>query len=190
MARVDFLGTRHSVLSKFLLFLLPGRRLFVVKNVCVCIHISDCLKNVYELPLLPNNAAVIHFYTNRKVAKRWLDIYRWGAGQAVTGPIHGIGQNVLQSAFVTGSGSSTVTATFCYLSHVAAAQLLPHCYLSQVSEAQLLPHSGTYRMYQKHSYCHILLLIACSSSTVTATFCYLSHVAAAPLLPHSVTYRM
>jgi len=28
-------------------------------------------------------------------AKCWLDIYRWGTGRAVPGPIHDIGQNVL-----------------------------------------------------------------------------------------------
>jgi hypothetical protein len=69
--------------------------------------------------------------------------------------------------------SSTVTVTLCYLSHVAAAQLLPHSiiiacssntvtakfrYLLDIAGAQLLPHSVAYRMYQQHSYCHILLL--------------------------------
>jgi hypothetical protein len=44
------------------------------------------------------------------------DMYRLGAGLAVTRQIRDIGQNVWQSAFVTGSSSSTVTAIFCYLS--------------------------------------------------------------------------
>ena len=39
-------------------------------------------------------------------AKCWLDIYHWGAGLAVTGPIRHFGQSVLQSYFETGSGSS------------------------------------------------------------------------------------
>ena len=30
------------------------------------IHTSDCVQTVYELPLLPNNTAVKHFYTNRE----------------------------------------------------------------------------------------------------------------------------
>jgi hypothetical protein len=54
---------------------------------------------LYELLLLPNNTAMKQFYTNRSGAKCWLDIYRWGAGMAVTGPIRHIGQNVLQSSF-------------------------------------------------------------------------------------------
>ena len=37
--------------------------------VCVCIYIyvliSDCVQTVYELELLPNNAAVKQFCTNR-----------------------------------------------------------------------------------------------------------------------------
>ena len=30
-------------------------------------------------------------------AKFWLDIYQWGAGLTVTGQIHDVGQNILQS---------------------------------------------------------------------------------------------
>ena len=80
-------------------------------------HISDTVQTVYELPLLPDNTAVKHFYTNRGGAKCWLDIYGWSVGLAVTGRIRDIGQNVLLSACVTGggSGSSTVTATLCCL---------------------------------------------------------------------------
>jgi len=33
------------------------------------IHIPDCIQTVYELPLLPNDTAVKHFYTNRSGAK-------------------------------------------------------------------------------------------------------------------------
>jgi len=36
----------------------------------------------------------------------WLDIYIWGAGLAVNGRIRGIGQNVLQPSFQTGSRTS------------------------------------------------------------------------------------
>jgi len=66
---------------------------------------SDTAQPVYELPLLPNNTAVKYFYTNRSGTKCWPDIYHWGAGLAVTGRIRDIGQNVLQSAFETGSSS-------------------------------------------------------------------------------------
>ena len=87
--------------------------------ICVCIYIytSDTVQTVYKLPLLPNNTAVKHFYTNRSVAKCWLDIYRWGAVLAATGRIRDIGQNVLFIFFKTGSSSSPVTGTFCSLSH-------------------------------------------------------------------------
>jgi len=71
----------------------------------------DCVQTVHELPLLTNNTTVKRFYTNRSGAKCWLDIYRWGAGLGVTGPIRDIGQNVLQSSF-----EQEVTAT----------QLLPY----------------------------------------------------------------
>ena len=29
-------------------------------------HISDCVQTVYELPLLPNNTAVKHFYADQE----------------------------------------------------------------------------------------------------------------------------
>ena len=84
---------------------------------CIYTHISDCVQTVYQLPSLPNNNTTQHIYTNQSGANCWLDIYRWGAGLAVTGPIRHIGQNVLQSSFATWSSSSPVTATFCSLSH-------------------------------------------------------------------------
>ena len=70
-------------------------------------QISYCVRTVYELPLLPNNTVVKHFYTNRSGAKCWLDIYRWGAGLVVTVLIRDIGQKVLQSYFQTASSSNT-----------------------------------------------------------------------------------
>jgi hypothetical protein len=64
-------------------------------------------------------------YTNLSGAKFSLDIYRCGAGLAVTRPIRDIGQNVLQPDFVTGSGSSrTVTATWFCLSHFLRGPLV------------------------------------------------------------------
>ena len=73
--------------------------LYCEEYVYVQIHISDCVQTVYELPLLPNNTAVKHFYTNRSSAKCWLDICHWGAGLAVAGRIRDSGKNVLQSSF-------------------------------------------------------------------------------------------
>jgi len=46
------------------LFLLPHHRLHIVYT-----HIPDTVQTVYELPLLPNNTAVKHFYTNRSGSK-------------------------------------------------------------------------------------------------------------------------
>jgi len=60
-------GTRYSLLSLFL-FLLPDQRLYIVNNICIYTHI-DCVQTVYELPLLPNDTAVKHFYTVRSGAK-------------------------------------------------------------------------------------------------------------------------
>ena len=37
---------------------------YVCMYVYIYIYISDCVQTVYELQLLPNNAAVKHFYTN------------------------------------------------------------------------------------------------------------------------------
>ena len=56
-----------------------------------------------------------HFYTNRSVVKCSLDIYRWGAGLAVTGRIRDIVQNVLQSSFEQEAAAATVTARFCFI---------------------------------------------------------------------------
>jgi hypothetical protein len=40
-------------------------------------------------------------------------MYLWDGGLAVTGPVRDIGQNVLRSAFVTGSGSSS--SSYCHV---------------------------------------------------------------------------
>jgi hypothetical protein len=48
-------GRRHLLLSQFSFIYLPYQRLYIVKNTCTCMHFSDCLEIVYELPLLPND---------------------------------------------------------------------------------------------------------------------------------------
>jgi len=98
-------------------------------GVCVCVFISDCVQTLYELPSLPNDTTVKHFYTNIEHAKCWLDIYRWGAGLSVTGPIRDIGQNVLLSSFQTESSSSPVTATFSSSCHSSKRPLLKILFL-------------------------------------------------------------
>jgi len=61
--RKDFLSTQHSVLFSLFVFLLPYQRLIDCEEcVCVCVQ-YDTVQTVYELPLLPNNTAVKHFYT-------------------------------------------------------------------------------------------------------------------------------
>ena len=41
----------------FFFFFLLDQRLYIVKNTYICIHISDGVETVYELPLLPSNTA-------------------------------------------------------------------------------------------------------------------------------------
>jgi hypothetical protein len=102
--------------SNILYFFCPTS-VFILWRTCVCIWLcTDCM-------LLPNTE-VKNLYTNGSSAKCWLDIYRWGAGLAVTGPIRDIGLKVLQSSFETGSSSSPVTAKFCCLSRSSRRSLL------------------------------------------------------------------
>ena len=68
-------------------------------HIHIHIYIYDCTETVYELPLLPNNTAVTHFYTYWSGVNCWLDIYRCFAGLVVTGRIRDIGQSVLQFYF-------------------------------------------------------------------------------------------
>jgi len=99
----------------FLLFLIPDQCLNTAKNIYIYIytHTPDCVQTVYELPSLPNNTALIYFYTSRSGGKCWLETYRWGAGLAVTGRIRDIGLNVEQSSFETGSSSSS--HSYCHI---------------------------------------------------------------------------
>ena len=53
---------------KFLLFLCQTT-VSILWTICVRIHSSDCVRTVYELPLLPNNTAVKHCNTNWKLCK-------------------------------------------------------------------------------------------------------------------------
>jgi len=60
---------------------------------------------LYELWFLPNNTASGTFL-HKSGAVRSVDIYRWGAGVAVTDQIRDTGQHVLQSYFQIGSSGS------------------------------------------------------------------------------------
>ena len=69
-SRKDFLREQRSLLSQFLLFLLPDQcRHIVPNNICIYTHNTDTVQTVYELPSLPNNTAAKHFYTNLSGAK-------------------------------------------------------------------------------------------------------------------------
>ena len=53
----------HSCANVFISYARPASlRVYCEEHV----YISDCLETVYVLPLLPNNTAVKHFYTNWK----------------------------------------------------------------------------------------------------------------------------
>ena len=52
-----------NVIPVLLLLLLPDRRIYTVKNMCIYAHISDTVRTEYELLLLPNNIAVKQFFT-------------------------------------------------------------------------------------------------------------------------------
>ena len=103
-----------------------------------------CVQTVYELPLLANNTAVKHIYTNRSGAKCWLDIYHWGAGLAVTGPIRDIGQNVLQYSFEQ---------------EVVAAQLLPRFVPYRTHLGGLYYKHNNYTMLYSYIYIYIYIYI-------------------------------
>ena len=81
---------------------------------------------MYELPLVRNNIAVKHSYTNRSGAKFSLGIYRWGAGLAATGRMPDTGQSFSLTVKQVG----------------AAAQLLPYFVPYQI------PPGG---LYWKHN---------------------------------------
>ena len=80
---------------------------------CVCIHISDCVEIVHEIPLLTNNSASeICLHKSEAV---WLDDWICIIG-APAWPllmrIRDFGQNVLQSSFWIGISSS---ANYCHI---------------------------------------------------------------------------
>ena len=57
----------HCCPNSFL-FHLPHYLLYIEKNMCVCIHICDCVQTVCKLPLLPNSTThpLTQFCTNRE----------------------------------------------------------------------------------------------------------------------------
>jgi len=101
LGKISLEGVSISVPVYF--YFLGPTSVSVLWRTYIPVHISDGVETVYELLLLAHNTEAKHFYTNMRSAKCWLDIYRWGAGLAVTGRIRDIGQKVLLSSFRTGS---------------------------------------------------------------------------------------
>jgi hypothetical protein len=98
VTRKDILGTQHSLLSPFFLFLSPDQHLYIVKNMCLYTDIWLRANYInYRCCILTQIVSG---------AKCRLDIYHWGAGLAVTGRKRDTVQNVLQFSFQTGSSSS------------------------------------------------------------------------------------
>jgi hypothetical protein len=60
----DLHGMRHSLLS-------PPQPASLYCEEYVCIHISDSIEIVYELPLLPNNSANVTFFANQE----WCEVF-------------------------------------------------------------------------------------------------------------------
>jgi hypothetical protein len=88
--------------------------LYCEECVRVYTHSSDCVEDVHELPLLPNNTASETFL-HKSGGVRFIIIYYWGAGLAVTGRMRDIGQNVLQFSFQPGNSSSPAYSHILFL---------------------------------------------------------------------------
>ena len=78
---------RHAafIVVPFFLFLLSYQCLHIVKNMSIYVytHTTNCLETLCELPLLPNNTTVEHFYTNRErceVLTGYLSLGCWSGG--------------------------------------------------------------------------------------------------------------
>ena len=53
---------------------------FIFRRMYAYMHISNCEQTIYELPLLPHNTAVKHFYTNQERCEMltgYLSLERW-----------------------------------------------------------------------------------------------------------------
>jgi hypothetical protein len=68
MARGKFFLVRGVHYCPILFYLSCQTSVSTLWRTCVYIHISYYVQTVHELPLLPNNTVVKHFYTNRE---RW-----------------------------------------------------------------------------------------------------------------------
>jgi len=102
MARVrDFLGTRHSLLSHFLI-LLRDRPIYCEEYVCAgYIHICDCVEILCGLPLLQNNTASETFIQKSGAVRSVVRILSLELQLGSKRPNTRYWTNVLQSSFQT-----------------------------------------------------------------------------------------
>ena len=57
--------TWHAAFTAFPNLFFCPTSIPILWRICTYIHTSECVQTVCELPLLPNNSAVKHIYTNR-----------------------------------------------------------------------------------------------------------------------------
>jgi hypothetical protein len=81
----------------------------------VYVHVSDCAETVYELPLLPNNTAVKHFYTNQERCSALTGYLSLGRRSGGDWRMRNIGHSVLD--FLLNRKKQQLTATFSSLLH-------------------------------------------------------------------------
>jgi len=113
----------HAVFTAVSILFLRPTSVSVLRRTCVFIYIYTHTHTYLTPYRLHMNYRCYQTTPRRNIFKQmwsadekcWLDIYRWGAGLAVTGPIGDTGQNVWRSAFVTGSGSSSSSSSYCHV---------------------------------------------------------------------------
>ena len=109
--RKDSLRKRHSLLSQILFLLPPPPSLHCTEH--VYIHTDRLYMNYRE--------TFLHRSERCEVLTGYLSLGRRSGG---AGPILNIGAERFTVCFWTGSGSSSVTAMFCYLLHFLRRPLL------------------------------------------------------------------
>ena len=120
--RKHFLGKQHLLQPQFILFVFFSLSLSTSASVLRRAHITDCLGIVRDLLLLPKNTGNETFLHRSGALQSVGYIYHWSASLAVTGPIHDIGQNVLQFSFQK-EVAAPLTSTISSLSHSSRRSL-------------------------------------------------------------------
>ena len=144
--RKHLLGTRHSMLPKYVLFLLPDQLFYIVKNIyiqyiyiyiCVCVcarvcvcththtHAPDCVEIVYEIPLLSNNTASETFLHESGAVQSvdWIFIIRAPAWRWLDDYVT-LGKTFYKRLLEQEVAAAAVTSTCSSLSHFSRRPLL------------------------------------------------------------------